>query len=336
MKILVTGGAGYIGSHAVKGLLEKGYEVVVVDNLDTGHVEAIPSNIQFYIGDIRNRNFLNDVFEKENIEGIIHFAAHSLVGESITNPLKYFHNNTYGMMVLLDVMKERNVDKIVFSSTAATYGEPKNIPITEEEATSPTNPYGESKLMMEKMMKWADKAYGTRYVSLRYFNVAGASLDGSIGEDHRIETHLIPLVLQTALGKRESITIFGNDYNTKDGTCIRDYIHVVDLVDAHILALEYLIKGNESNIFNLGSATGYSVKEIIDVAKKVTGVPIHTIQGERRIGDPSRLIASSKKAQEMLGWEPKYTNIQQIIESAWNWHYQHPEGFIKSKNLLSL
>lgn len=329
MKILVTGGAGYIGSHAVKGLLEKGYEVVVVDNLETGHVEAIPAEIPFYIGDIRDRDFLDNVFKKENIEGVIHFAAHSLVGESVLNPLKYFHNNTYGLMVLLDVMKERNVDKIVFSSTAATYGEPKNIPISEEEPTIPTNPYGESKLMMERMMKWADEAYGIRYVSLRYFNVAGASLDGSIGEDHRIETHLIPLVLQTALGIRENITIFGDDYATKDGTCIRDYIHIVDLINAHILALEYLIKNNESNIFNLGSEAGYSVKEIIDTAKKVTKLPIHIVQGERRAGDPSILIASSKKAKEVLGWNPQHTNIREIIETAWNWHKTHPNGYGK-------
>ena len=327
MKILVTGGAGYIGSHAVKGLLEKGYEVVVTDNLETGHVEAVPSNIPLYIGDIRNRDFLDNVFKKENIEGVIHFAAHSLVGESVLNPLKYFHNNTYGLMVLLDVMKARNVDKIVFSSTAATYGEPKNIPISEEEPTIPTNPYGESKLMMERMMKWADKAYGIRYVSLRYFNVAGASLDGSIGEDHRIETHLIPLVLQTALGLRENITIFGDDYATKDGTCIRDYIHIVDLINAHILALEYLMKNNESNIFNLGSEAGYSVKEIIDTAKKVTKLPIHIVQGERRAGDPSILIASSKKVKAVLGWNPQHTNIREIIETAWNWHKTHPNGY---------
>ncbi|WP_019242598.1 MULTISPECIES: UDP-glucose 4-epimerase GalE [Bacillus] len=327
MKVLVTGGAGYIGSHAVKGLLDKGYEVVVVDNLETGHVEAIPPNISFYIGDIRNRDFLHDMFEKEKIDGVMHFAAHSLVGESVSNPLKYFHNNTYGMMVLLEIMKDRNVDKIVFSSTAATYGEPKSIPITEEAPTNPSNPYGESKLMMEKMMKWADESYGIRYVSLRYFNVAGASLDGKIGEDHRIETHIIPLVLQTALGLRENITIFGDDYDTEDGTCIRDYIHVVDLVEAHILALEYLMKGNESNIFNLGSGNGYSVKEIIDTAKKVTGLPIHVLQGERRVGDPSRLIASSKKAKEILGWNPKYTNSKEIIETAWNWHKKHPNGY---------
>jgi len=328
MKILVIGGAGYVGSHAVKGLLEQGYEVVVVDNLETGHKEAVPSDVSLYIGDMRDRVFLDSVFEKENIDAVMHFAAHSLVGESMVNPLKYFHNNTYGMMVLLEVMKERSVDKIVFSSTAATYGEPKHIPITEEEPTNPTNPYGESKLMMEKMMKWADEAYGIRFVSLRYFNVAGASLDGTIGEDHRIETHLIPLVLQTAQGKRDSITIFGDDYDTADGTCIRDYIHVVDLIDAHILALKYISEGNESNIFNLGSATGYSVKEIIDVAKEVTGLPINVVQGERRAGDPSILIASSDKAKAVLKWNPKHTEISQIIQNAWVWHKNHPNGYL--------
>ncbi|WP_042345891.1 UDP-glucose 4-epimerase GalE [Bacillus massiliigorillae] len=327
MKILVTGGAGYIGSHAVKGLLERGDEVVVVDNLETGHIESIPDDTPFYKGDIRDCDFLSDVFEKENIEGVIHFAAHSLVGESVSNPLKYFHNNTYGMMVLLDVMKEKKVDKIVFSSTAATYGEPKYIPIMEETPTNPTNPYGESKLMMEKMMKWADEAYGIRYVSLRYFNVAGASLDGEIGENHQIETHIIPLILQTALGLRENMTIFGDDYDTEDGTCIRDYIHVVDLVEAHILALEYLMKGNQSIILNLGSGNGYSVKELIDTAKKVTGLSIHVVQGGRRVGDPSRLIASSEKAKAVLGWNPQYTNIQEIIETAWNWHKAHPNGY---------
>ena len=331
MSIMVTGGAGYIGSHAVQGLLQKGYEVVVVDNLETGHIESIPSNVAFYKGDLRDVDFLNGVFEQENIDAVIHFAAHSLVGESVVNPLKYFHNNTYGMMVLLEVMKQHNVDKIVFSSTAATYGEPTNIPITEDEVTSPTNPYGESKLMMEKMMRWADAAYNIRFVSLRYFNVAGASLDGSIGEDHTIETHLIPLVLQTALGKRQHITIFGDDYQTEDGTCIRDYIHVVDLVEAHILALEYLNKGNESDIFNLGSATGYSVKQIIDVAEEVTGLSINKVQGERRAGDPSILIASSEKAQQILGWKPQYTNIHQIIKNAWDWHREHPKGYESKK-----
>ncbi len=324
----MIGGAGYIGSHAIKGLLEKGYGVVVADNLVTGHKGAVPSAVSFYFGDVREKAFLDDVFVKENIDAVMHFAAYSLVGDSMADPLNYFHNNTYGMMVLLQAMKDRNIDKVVFSSTAAVYGEPKHIPITEEEPTNPTNPYGESKLMMEKMMKWANEAHGIRFVSLRYFNVAGASNDGSIGEDHRTETHLIPLVLQTAQGKRESITIFGDDYDTADGTCIRDYIHVTDLVDAHISALDYLMEGNESNTFNLGSSTGYSVKEVIDAAREVTGLPVNILLGERRSGDPSVLIASSDKAKAILKWEPKHSDISQIIGSAWNWHKNHPEGYL--------
>ena len=324
----MIGGAGYIGSHAVKGLLEKGYGVVVADNLETGHKGAVPSAVSFYFGDVREKAFLDDVFVKENIDAVMHFAAYSLVGDSMADPLNYFHNNTYGMMVLLQAMKERNIDKVVFSSTAAVYGEPKHIPITEEEPTNPTNPYGESKLMMEKMMKWANEAHGIRFVSLRYFNVAGASNDGSIGEDHRTETHLIPLVLQTAQGKRESITIFGDDYDTADGTCIRDYIHVMDLVDAHISALDYLMEGNESNTFNLGSSTGYSVKEIIDAAREVTGLPVNVLLGERRAGDPGVLIASSDKAKGILKWEPKHSDISRIIRSAWNWHENRPEGYL--------
>ncbi|MCM3585222.1 UDP-glucose 4-epimerase GalE [Mesobacillus maritimus] len=327
MSILVLGGAGYIGSHAVYQLIDQGYEVVVVDNLLTGHEQAIHPKAKFYKGDIREKAFLQNVFKSESIDGVIHFAASSLVGESMTNPIKYFDNNVYGTQVLLDVMTEYDVKNIVFSSTAATYGEQEVMPITEEMATIPTNAYGETKLTMEKMMKWCDQAHGIKFVSLRYFNVAGARSTGEIGEDHDPETHLIPVVLQVALGQREFISIFGDDYDTEDGTCIRDYIHVEDLIDAHILALRYLHDGGDSNVFNLGSSQGFSVKDIIDTAREVTGHPIPAKTVERRAGDPSSLIASSAKAKEVLGWNPKRTSIHQIIQDAWNWHQNHPNGY---------
>lgn len=327
MSYIVLGGAGYIGSHAVNKLIENNYDVIVVDNLQSGHEEAINSKAKFYKGDIRDKNFLSHVFKKENIDGVFHFAANSIVGESMKEPLMYFNNNVYGMQILLEVMNEHNVNKIVFSSTAATYGEPKQVPITEDMETCPTNTYGETKLTMEKMMKWCDKAYGMKYVALRYFNVAGAEDDGSIGEDHNPETHLIPIVLQAALGKRDHITIFGDDYDTEDGTCVRDYVHVVDLVEAHILAMKYLTHGGESNTFNLGSSQGFSVKEIVETARKVTDKDIKAIIGERRAGDPSKLIASSDKARKMLGWNPIRTNIENIIKDAWLWHDTHKNGY---------
>ncbi|APF23780.1 UDP-glucose 4-epimerase GalE [Clostridium butyricum] len=327
MSYIVLGGAGYIGSHAVNKLIENNYDVIVVDNLQSGHEEAINSKAKFYKGDIRDKNFLSNVFKKENIDGVFHFAANSIVGESMKEPLMYFNNNVYGMQILLEVMNEHNVNKIVFSSTAATYGEPKQVPITEDMETCPTNTYGETKLVMEKMMKWCDKAYGMKYVALRYFNVAGAEHDGSIGEDHNPETHLIPIVLQTALGKRDHITIFGDDYDTEDGTCVRDYVHVVDLVEAHILAMKYLTHGGESNTFNLGSSQGFSVKEIVETARKVTDKNIKAIIGERRAGDPSKLIASSDKARKILGWNPIRTNIENIIKDAWLWHDTHKNGY---------
>lgn len=319
MSILIIGGAGYIGSHTVKYFIEQNEDVIIVDNLLTGHKEAVLSD-KFYNCDIRDKEALDKVFKENNIEAVIHFAANSLVGESMVKPYEYYHNNVYGMMCLLDIMKENNVDKIVFSSTAATYGEPKNIPILESDDTNPTNTYGETKLAMEKMMKWFDNAYGTKYVSLRYFNAAGAYFDGSIGEAHTTETHLIPLILQVPLGKREHISIFGNDYDTNDGTCIRDYIHVMDLASAHYKALEYLRKGNESNIFNLGNGNGYSVKEVIDVARSVTSHEIPAKLEERRSGDPAVLIASSDKARKVLGWKPEYDSLERIIEDAWRWH----------------
>ena len=282
MAILVCGGAGYIGSHAVHQLIEKGEEVVIVDNLQTGHRGAIHARAKFYEGDIRDCAVLDAIFTENEIEAVIHFAANSLVGESMEKPLLYFNNNVYGMQVLLEAMVRHGIDKIVFSSTAAVYGEPKRVPILEDDATEPTNTYGETKLTMEKMMKWVSRADGVRYVSLRYFNAAGALSDGSIGEDHKTETHLIPLILQVPNGKRAHITIYGDDYKTPDGTCLRDYIHVVDLADAHVLALEYLRKGGESDIFNLGNGQGFSVKEMIAAAEKATGKKIAAEIGARR------------------------------------------------------
>ena len=327
MSILVLGGAGYIGSHAVDQLIEKGYDVAVVDNLLTGHKAAIHPAARFYQGDIRDKEFLRSVFEKEDITGVMHFAAFSLVGESMELPLKYFNNNVYGAQVTLEVMEEFDVKNIVFSSTAATFGIPNEVPIKETTPTKPINPYGESKLMMEKMMKWQASTGKINYVALRYFNVAGAKADGSIGEAHICETHLIPIILQVALGQREQLTIYGEDYKTKDGTNIRDYIHVTDLIDAHILALEYLKNGGKSEVFNLGSADGYSNLEMLEAAREVTGHPIPASFGERRPGDPDVLIASSEKAKEILGWQANYTSIKDIIASAWKWHSTHPNGY---------
>ncbi len=326
MAILITGGAGYIGSHTVRYFLEQNEDVIVVDNLKSGHRESVDVE-HFYNVDIRDKEDLDKVFKIHNIEAVIHFAANSLVGESMEKPYEYYHNNVYGVMCLLNVMKENNVKKIVFSSTAATYGEPKNIPILEEDETNPTNAYGETKLAMEKMMKWFDQAYGIKYIALRYFNAAGALSSGEIGEAHDPETHLIPLILQVPLGKRDKIYMFGDDYRTEDGTCVRDYIHVMDLASAHYLALEYLRKGNSSDIFNLGNGNGYSVKEVIEATRKVTGHPIPGEVKQRRAGDPAVLIASSEKAKDVLGWKPQYDSLEKIIIDAWKWHKNNPEGY---------
>ena len=327
MAILICGGAGYIGSHAVHALIEKGEQVVIVDNLQTGHRGALNPKAKFYEGDIRDASVLDKIFTENKVEAVIHFAANSLVGESMEKPLLYFNNNVYGMQVLLEAMVRHGVDKIVFSSTAATYGEPKRVPIHEDDETCPTNTYGETKLTMEKMMKWVSRANGVRYVSLRYFNAAGALPDGSIGEDHATETHLIPLILQVPTGRRDHITVFGDDYPTPDGTCLRDYIHVVDLADAHVLALEYLRKGGASDIFNLGNGQGFSVKEMIAAAEKATGRSIKVEIGARRAGDPAQLIASSEKARSVLGWKPQFTDVEQVIGTAWRWHEHHPHGY---------
>ena len=327
MKILVLGGAGYIGSHTVYELIDAGEEVVIADNLETGHIEAVHPKAKFYKGDIRDRAFVDSVFDNEKIDAVIHFAANSLVGESMVNPLKYYDNNLCGTKVLLESMVAHNIDKIVFSSTAATYGEPERIPIMEGDRTEPTNTYGETKLSMEKMFKWTGKAHGLRYVSLRYFNACGAHVSGQIGEAHKPETHLIPLILQVPLKQREHISIFGDDYDTKDGTCIRDYIHVMDLASAHYNALEYLRKGNNSDIFNLGNGNGYSVKEVIDVARKVTGFDIPAKEEARRSGDPAVLIATSEKAKNILGWKPEFDSLEKIISDAWRWHSNNPNGY---------
>lgn len=327
MAILVLGGAGYIGSHTALELVKAGNEVVIADNLVTGYRKAIPEGAKFYEGDLRDSDFLDNLFHQEKIDAVIHFAAYSLVGESVTNPLKYYDNNLYGTKVLLEAMVKNNVGKIVFSSTAATYGEPENIPILESDRTCPTNPYGETKLAMEKMFKWTAEAHGLRYVSLRYFNACGADESGTIGEAHNPESHLIPLILQVPNGKRETISIYGTDYDTPDGTCIRDYIHVTDLAQAHILAVQYLNNGGESDIFNLGNGVGYSVREVIETARKITGHPIPATETSRRAGDPARLVASSEKAKKILGWKPVHDSLEEIISSAWNWHKNHPNGY---------
>lgn len=316
--ILVTGGAGYIGSHTCQYLKEMGEEVIVVDNLSTGFQDSVYAD-HFYDLDIRDEK-LRKVFERHPIDGVIHFAASSLVGVSMEQPSVYYDNNLVGTLRLLDCMRAAGTKNIVFSSTAATYGEPKRIPIEESDPTEPTNPYGETKLAMEKMMRWFDKAYGLKYVALRYFNAAGASKDASLGERHNPETHLIPLILQVPLGRRQHISIFGEDYPTPDGTCVRDYIHVIDLAQAHYLAYQYLKAGSESEVFNLGNGNGYSVRQVIEVARDVTHHPIPAVSEARRPGDPAVLVASSQKARDILGWAPKHTQLKEIVEDAWNFY----------------
>lgn len=327
MSILVAGGAGYIGSHMVADLVEKGYEVVVADNLSTGHRAAINPKAKFYQGDIRDRQFLDKIFNQEEIEAVVHFAAFSLVAESMKKPLKYFDNNTGGMITLLEAMHDHGIKYIVFSSTAATYGIPEHMPIKESDPQVPINSYGESKLAMEKIMKWCDQAYGIHFVALRYFNVAGAKPDGTIGEDHHPETHLVPIILQVAEGKRQELSIFGDDYNTPDGTNVRDYVHPMDLADAHILAIKYLQAGNPSNAFNLGSSTGFSNKQMLEAAREVTGKEIPAKIAPRRPGDPDALVAASDKARQVLGWQPQYDDVKKIIATAWKWHSTHPNGY---------
>ena len=332
MAIMVLGGAGYIGSHMVDWLLDHGEEPVVVDNLVTGHRAAVNPKAKFYEGDVADKDFMRRVFkENPDVDAVIHFAAYSLVGESMGKPLKYFDNNVTGLIKLLEVMKEVGVKRLVFSSSAATYGIPDHMPIKETDPQNPINPYGESKLIMEKIMKWADEAYGIKYVALRYFNVAGAKPDGSIGEDHNPETHLMPIILQVAEGKRDKLQVYGDDYDTPDGTNIRDYVHPFDLAAAHMLAVKYLREGHDSDAFNLGSATGFSNLEMLKAAREVTGKEIPAEIAGRRGGDPDSLVAASDKARKILGWKPEYDDVHKIIETAWAWHSTHPNGYDDQK-----
>lgn len=320
--ILVTGGAGYIGSHTVHALKNAGYKVIIIDNLVYGHRDLVESVLQVELieGDTSDRKLLDELFKSRDIAAVMHFSAYAYVGESVKDPAKYYRNNVIGTLVLLEAMLAASVNKFVFSSTCATYGVPKTVPIPEDHPQNPINPYGESKLMVEKILSDFNNAYDLKSVRFRYFNAAGADPSGLLGEDHNPETHLIPLVLQTALGKRESISIFGTDYPTTDGTCVRDYIHVNDLADAHVLGLEYLLKGGDSAVFNLGNGNGFSVKEVIETARQVTGKNIKAIECDRRPGDPPALIGSGDKARQILGWQPKYPDLQDIITHAWKWH----------------
>lgn len=326
MSILVCGGAGYIGSHTVRQLEKAGFEVLVLDSLVKGHREAV-GDAQFVLADINDKSALDEVFATHKIDAVMHFAAYSLVGESVVKPDIYYRNNVCGTLNLLEAMVRYEVPYMVFSSTAAVYGEPQEVPIPEEHPTIPTNPYGATKLAVEGMLKWFGEAYGIKYVSLRYFNAAGADIAGDIGEDHNPESHLVPLVLKAALGIMPEIKVFGNDYSTPDGTCIRDYIHVTDLADAHVKALEYLANGGKSDVFNLGNGQGYSVLEVLRTAEEVVGHSIPYSFAPRRAGDPAVLVASADKAKRVLGWQPQFGELKTIISTAWSWHKKHPNGF---------
>jgi len=319
--ILIVGGAGYIGSHVNKELSKQGYETVVFDNLSSGRKELAKWG-EFFQGDLGNIEDIRNVFKQYPIEAVLHFAAFKAVGESVVDPQKYYFNNVANTLNLFKVMRENEVNKFIFSSSAATFGNPQYLPIDEKHPVNPINPYGETKLIVEHIMRDYSNAYGFKYVALRYFNACGADLEGETGEWQGSSSNLIPLVLDVAIGAREDIKIFGTDYPTPDGTCIRDYIHVTDLADAHVLALKYLMDGGESDVFNLGNGKGFSVKEVVDMAKKITGIDFKVANVERRAGDPPELIADSKKAREVLKWEPKYFDLETIVSSAWNWHKQ--------------
>ena len=321
--LLVVGGAGYIGSVAAALLVEHGYRVIVFDSLEKGHRQAVHESAQLVTADLRDKEAVKEVFDQNAIDAVMHFSAYSLVNESMTQPDKYFSNNVEGGRVLLDAMRDHDVKRIVFSSTAAVYGNPEDEPIQEDSRTQPINPYGRSKLAFEYILKSYEEAYGIRHAVLRYFNAAGAT--PTLGEDHDPETHIIPLTLQVALGQREHISIFGTDYDTPDGTCVRDYIHVSDLAEALRLAIE-LIK-NESVTCNLGNGLGFSVREVIEACRSASSHPIPAVEAERRAGDPDRLTASAQRAQERLGWEPKISDLGEIVTSAWNWHKAHPNGY---------
>ncbi|NEP56747.1 MAG: UDP-glucose 4-epimerase GalE [Symploca sp. SIO2G7] len=322
--ILVTGGAGYIGSHAALVLKRAGYRVVILDNLVYGHQDIVEQALQvkLVVGDITDRNLLDHLFKTYDITAVMHFAAYAYVGESVKNPSKYYSNNVVGTLTLLQAMLAASVKKFIFSSTCATYGLVETVPIRENESQQPINPYGASKLMVERILSDFDKAYDLKYVCFRYFNAAGADPNGLLGEDHTPETHLIPLILLTALGKRESISIFGTDYPTPDGTCIRDFIHVTDLATAHVLGLEYLLKDSNSDVFNLGNSNGFSVKEVIETAQAITGKEIKVVTCDRRPGDPPCLVGSSEKVRRILGWNPQYPSLEDILSHAWQWHQQ--------------
>ncbi|HZL87157.1 MAG TPA: UDP-glucose 4-epimerase GalE [Pirellulaceae bacterium] len=325
MNILVTGGAGYVGSHAVRLLASRGHEVWIYDNLSRGHRAAAPAG-RLITGDLADQTHILRVLQTNGIEAVMHFAALALVGESVTDPALYYGNNVVGSYQLLEAIRKAGVQRLVFSSTTATYGTPEKMPIAETTTQAPINPYGFSKLAVERMLDDYAEAYGLSFAALRYFNAAGASADGSIGEDHTPESHLIPIVLQVALGQRASIAIFGDDYPTPDGTCIRDYVHVEDLADAHLLALERLGPGRRLKL-NLGTGKGYSVREVIDACRRITGNSIPAVVGPRRPGDPPELVADSSLARQTLGWTPKYNTIESIVETAWRWHQSHPKGF---------
>lgn len=326
MRILVTGGAGYIGSHTVRALLQAGHTPIVLDNFSRGHKGAIPSDVKCIEMDIADPQVVQ-VLQDNQIDGIMHFAAHSQVGESMVNPAIYYENNVVGSYHLIESARKAGITYFVFSSTAAVYGEPEVVPIVETAPLHPTNVYGRTKLMIENMLRDYSSVYDMNYVALRYFNAAGADVSGEIGEDHTPETHLIPLVLQAAQGVRSSITVFGTDYPTEDGTCIRDYIHVTDLASAHVLAMDYLANGGASTVFNLGSGNGFSVNSIIDAAKAVTNIDIPVKYGNRRAGDPAVLIASSQKIKDVLHWNPQHSEVNQVLRDAWRWHEQHPHGY---------
>lgn len=326
MRVLVAGGAGYIGSQVVLDLVRNGHEPVVLDNLVKGHRDAVRTD-KFFRGDISDTTLVQHILRQEKIEAVIHLAAYSLVGESVTDPAKYFHNNMTNGQALLDAMVACEVKYLVFSSTAAVYGEPERTPITEDHPINPTNPYGFSKLTFEGMMKAYDRAYGLKFMALRYFNAAGADPKEEMGEDHTPETHLIPIIMQAALGLRPLLELYGNDYPTPDGTCIRDYIHIADLSQAHLLALKALAQGDDSNIYNLGNGKGYSNREVIDMARKITNREIPVKESPRRPGDPAILVASAERIRKELKWEPKYPELKTIIETAWRWHRNHPRGY---------
>jgi len=325
MKILVTGGAGYIGSHAVRLFLDRGHDVWVYDNLVFGHRAAVPQD-RLIVADLGDQARLDDALARHAIEAVVHFAAFAYVGESVREPAKYYQNNFGNTLTLLEALRRRKVGRLVFSSTCASYGIPDRVPITEDTPQNPINPYGRSKLAVEWALADYAAAYGLGYAALRYFNASGARPDGSIGEDHDPETHLIPLVLQTALGQRPHVEVFGTDYPTPDGSCVRDYIHVDDLADAHLLALEKLTPGQGLRL-NLGIGKGYSVREVIRTAEEVTGKKIAVKEGPRRAGDPPALVAAAQKARDTLGWRPRYTDLRPVLETAWNWHRTHPHGY---------